>query len=275
MSEISKEFVGPSPRLAVDRVGNGPLVIFLHGVGGNRTNWRHELETLCDRFCCAAVDARGYNESEPYEGAPTLADYVGDIERVRLHFGAERFHLVGLSMGGMLAQEYYHRHPDRVASLVLADTFSGFEQPGLSEKMKEQRRKPFEDGKTMADVAAESARMLVGPNASRDLVKTLTDCAAELDRDAYLHAADAMADFRRTADLGRIAVPALVLTGEFDRPAAPERVRAMAEAIPNADFHVIKDAGHVSNLEQPERFGKALSEFLDAHRERASQPKAA
>ena len=92
-------YITPAPRLAVDRVGQGPLLLFLHGVGGNRTNWREQLSYFGQRFTAAAWDMRGYGSSDSYTGLLTFTDLSADVWRVMEYFAAEKVHLVGLSMG--------------------------------------------------------------------------------------------------------------------------------------------------------------------------------
>ena len=100
----------------------------MHGIGGNRTNWHDQLPAFGARYRAVAWDARGYGLSDDYDGPLSYDDFCGDILRVLDHFGARKAHLVGLSMGGFIAQDFYAHHPERVASLVLADTRPGYEK---------------------------------------------------------------------------------------------------------------------------------------------------
>jgi len=99
------------------------LLLFLHGIRGNRRNWRRQLEFFSRHFRAAAWDARGYGESEDYEGPLRFDEhFTADVLRAADHFGAGKFHLVGLSMGGRIARNFALRHPERLRSLVLAGT---------------------------------------------------------------------------------------------------------------------------------------------------------
>ena len=118
-------FVPGIPRIAYDHMGEGPLLLLLHGIGGNRTNWHEQLPAFAEDFHALAWDARGYGLSDDYAGALDFGDFSRDIIRLPDHFGAGRVHLCGLSMGGRFAQDFYQRHRERVASLVLCDTFPG------------------------------------------------------------------------------------------------------------------------------------------------------
>ena len=107
--KLQTTLIGPAPRIAVDHAGQGPLLVFLHGIGGQRTNWHAQLQALADRFHVVAWDARGYGASDDYDGPLAFGDFSADLVRVLDHFGAEAAHLVGLSMGGMIAQDFYRR----------------------------------------------------------------------------------------------------------------------------------------------------------------------
>src|SRR5258706_7511304 len=116
------EKIGPAPRIAVQHDGAGELVMFLHGIGGNRDNWDDQLVHYAPHSHAAAWDARGYADSDDYPGELSITDFAGDLRRVLDHFKADKAHIVGLSLGGRVAQRFYFKHPDRVRSLVLADT---------------------------------------------------------------------------------------------------------------------------------------------------------
>lgn len=122
MTERETIFVPGTPRLAVDHAGTGPLVLFLHGIGGNRSNRTEQVDACSGRFHAAAWDARGCSDSDDYPGP--LGDFARDVLRVMDHFGERKTHLTGL--GGRIAQDFYTRFPDRVATLALCDTMSDF-----------------------------------------------------------------------------------------------------------------------------------------------------
>ncbi|HRX90306.1 MAG TPA: alpha/beta fold hydrolase, partial [Steroidobacteraceae bacterium] len=122
---VSTVRVPGEPRLVADVCGDGELVVLLHGIGGNRSNWARQLRVLAPRCRAVAYDARGYGESDDGPVPLSMADFSSDLGRVLDYFGAARAHVIGLSMGGMVAMDYCLRAPVRVASLVLADTGRG------------------------------------------------------------------------------------------------------------------------------------------------------
>src|SRR5262249_6313876 len=118
MTDFKKVMVPGAPQIAIEHIGGGPLLIFLHRLPGNRTNWREQLPVFARDFHAAAWDARGYGDSDDYEGPLDFGDFAHDLRRVLDHFGAARAHLVGLSMGGMIALDFITRYRDRVATLT-------------------------------------------------------------------------------------------------------------------------------------------------------------
>lgn len=264
---IRTELVGPAPRLAVDRAdGGGEPIVFLHGVGGGRRNWRAQVK----RFGAAglhalAIDARGYGGSEDYEGPLAFTDFADDVVRVLDHYGIAKATVCGLSMGGRIALDLWRRHPGRVARLVLADTSAGSKEtqdPAKVEAFLAARRKPLLDGLTPAELAPTLVETLIGPDATPEQRAELVASLAALRRDPYLKTLEAVTRFTDFPPFDTVAVPTLVIVGSEDRVAPPHVARVMADAIPGARFHVVEGAGHVSNIEAPDRFDAALARFL-------------
>jgi 3-oxoadipate enol-lactonase len=239
--------------------GSGPLVVFLHGIGGNRHSWDRQLAAFSRGFTAVAWDARGYGDSDDYEGPLDFADFSRDLVRVLDHFGAARSHLVGLSMGGRIARDFALRYPDRVAALVLANTSPGFD--ALSGE--EQRR--FVAERRNLDPEALAQRLVSAharPGAREELVSSFR----ALRRDSYLKAVEASVAQDRAARLEDIKAPTLVVTSDEDPLYPPALARAMAQRIPAVELVEIAGSGHVSNLEQPERFNQVVLEFLARRR---------
>jgi len=256
--------IEPRPRIAVDAQGRGPLLVFLHGIGGNRSNWRDQLPIFAAEFTAVAWDARGYGGSDDYDGPLDFAAFSRDLLRVLDHFKAARAHLCGLSMGGRIAMDFHDRHPARVASLTLCDT-----QPGLAQMSPEKRRdfirlrqEPLRAGKTPAEIAPEVARSLIGPRAVPGAFERLVESMAALHVESYLKTIEASLLYERAPDLERIRVPTHIVVGADDRLTPPDIARAMASRIEGARLTIIPDAGHLANLEQPQHFNAAVLGFL-------------
>jgi 3-oxoadipate enol-lactonase len=251
-------FVPGSPRIAVEVAGRGPLVAFLHGIGGNRNHWQPQLNFVARHgFRAAAWDARGYGDSEDYAGGLQFDDFTSDLLRLVDHLGEKRAHLVGLSMGGRIARNFALKHPGRVHSLTLANTSPGFDALSADEVLKfvDERR----------NRTPESTRRLLGSRARPGAHEALLNSFHALRNDSYLKTLEASVAQDRAAPLEKIAVPTLVITGDEDRVYPLALMQRMAQRIPNSELVVLESCGHLSNLEQPERFNEVVLDFLNRH----------
>ena len=259
-------------RIAYDRQGAGPLVVLLHGIGGNRSNWTRQLAYLSGRYCAVAWDARGYGDSDDSPTTLAFGDFADDLARLLDHLRAECAHLVGLSMGGIIAQDFYARYRARVATLTLANTTSGLAHypPERIEALLASRLAPLEAGQTTAEMGAALLAELVSPYTTAAQRDQLFCSLAALRIEPYKQALRAIVttDFR--AQLPRIAVPTLVVTSSDDQVVPPPVSQAMAEAIPGSEFVTIGRSGHLSNIERPDLFNELIGSFLDRNAGRAS-----
>lgn len=257
--------IGPAPALAADVAGHGELLLFLHGVGGHRGNWRRQVAHFSHRYRTVALDLRGYGDSDDYDAPLCFTDFADDVVRVLDHFRADRAHVVGLSMGGRIALDLVARYPARVASLTLADTSAGSKEtqdPAKIAAFLAARRKPLLDGMTPAELAPTLVETLVGPHATAEQRGELVDSLARLHAESYLKTLEAVTCFTAFPDFARLAVPVQVIVGSEDRVAPPNIARAMAGSIPHARLTIIAGAGHISNVEAPDAFNAALAAFL-------------
>jgi 3-oxoadipate enol-lactonase len=229
-------------------------VLFLHGIGGHRHHWSLQLEALSENFKAAAWDARGYGDSGDYEGPLRFSDFVSDVIRVLDHFEAPKAHLVGLSMGGRIAREVALRHPERLASLTLANT-----SPGFDALSPEQVRKFVEERKNRTP---ESMQALLGSQADPGAHGFLIKGFNSLHRESYLKTLEASVSQDRAAPVENIRVRTLVITGNEDKVYPAPIAQDLARRIPGARLVALEGCGHLSNLEQPERFNRVLMEFL-------------
>jgi 3-oxoadipate enol-lactonase len=258
------EFVPGAPRLALDVDGDGPPVLFLHGIGGNRTNWKRQLSALAPHFRASAWDLRGYGDSDDYAGPMRFEDIRRDIHRVLDHLSVEAAHLVGLSLGGRIALDFTAHHPDKVLSLTLADTSAGSEAMNSEEKIEaflDQRLAPLRQGLTPADTAAKLRDRLAGPEASDEAREEIRASLAAQRKENYAKTLEGAAR-HQIFEPDKVSVPCLVLNGEHDVMAPPAVGEALAGKIMGARFAQVSGAGHLSNIEKPEAFNALLLSFL-------------
>ena len=246
--------VGPAPRIAVTYAGKGPLVLFLHGIRGNKRNWHRQLEAFSEHFTAAAWDARGYGESDDYPGPLQFDHFTRDVVRVAQHFGAQKLHLAGASMGGRIARNVALRFPDRLHSVVLVGTTPGFDalSPDEMKRFLAERRTSDPD----------AVRQLVGSRARPGAIDELKDSFSRVREESYRKTLEASVAQDRAAPIENIRVPTLVIAGDEDKVYPPAIARDMARRIPGAELVMVRGAGHLPNLERPGRFNEILADFL-------------
>ncbi|WP_420860610.1 alpha/beta fold hydrolase [Algirhabdus cladophorae] len=255
--------------------GSDTLVLFLHGIGGQASNWSEQIGALGGTYSMAAMDLRGYGGSSLGASQTQIDDYCADILSVVAHFNAKRLVLVGLSMGSWIATSFAMRHGDMLAGLVLAGGCTGMSEadPVERENFLKSREVPLARGQTPADFASDVVDVIAGPNARADvrarLHKSMSDISAATYRDALNCFCNPLEKF----DFAKITCPVLLVTGEQDKLAPPGEIRQVARRIfvENAAcandcdvrFEVLPDAGHLCNIEQPDAFNAQLSHFLE------------
>ena len=263
--EIHTDFVPGAPRIAYDEAGDGPPVLFLHGIGGNRTNWRDQLLACAGQYRAIAWDARGYGQSDDYEGPLDFARFADDAIRLLDHLGLDKVHMVGLSMGGRITQDLYFRYPGRVAAMVLCDTFPGTTPtlpPEEREAFIDLRKGPLIAGKSLREMAEPLAKTLVSANAEPAHFQRLVDSVAALHKDSYIKTIEATMRYDRAVDIGEISVPVQLIYGAEDRLTPPGIGEDMQRRIPGARLAVIEGAGHLVNIERGADFNHVLLDFL-------------
>lgn len=267
------EYIAGRPRLAVDKQGTGPLLVFMHGIGGNRTNWHDQFATFAAHFTVVAWDARGYGNSDDYDGSLNPIDFSHDLKRLLDFYGVQKAHIAGLSMGGMIAQDFYSLYPERVATLVLCDTSDGLNTRMTPEQRAEFMRLrlgPLLAGKEPQDMAPTVADTLIGRQSSHAAWQRLVDSMAVLHKESYIKTVRANTARTDYPDARQIRVPTLLVFGEDDRLTPPAIGRAMQAKIPGAELVIIPTAGHLSNIEQPAVFNQAVLDFLLKYKELAT-----
>ncbi len=254
--------------------GVGAPVVFLHGIGGDAASWLPELEALSAHCRAVAWDMPGYGGSPalPETSFPALAAALAALIDA---LGAERAHLVGHSIGGMVALECAATFPDRVASLVLYATSPAFGRPDgdWQQEFLAARLAPLDAGRRMAELAPSIVASLVGDDPEPEGVGRALAAMARVPEAAYRAAMQCLVSFDRRDALARLAVPVLVLAGERDDNAPAAMMERMAGRIPGARFEVIAGAGHLAHFERPAAFRAAVTAFLDeAMSEEATAP---
>lgn len=252
-------------RLRYEAWGNGPPVILLHGLGSSADDWVFQLPDLGRHFQCIAVDLRGHGLSDKPDMPYSMALLASDVAGLITALGRGAVHIVGLSLGGMVAQQLAIAYPGWVRSLVLINTLPGLWPPPrrvLSTLWRRARALRVQQSRGMqatADLVADS----LFPEPQQKLFR---DIAArrivENDIAAYRRSTSAIVRFRPGRALRRVACPVLVIAGELDNIVPWVYQERLLRRLPQARLVRIPGSRHASNIDQPEAVNLAMMEFL-------------
>ena len=246
--------------------GQGELVVLLHGLGGSRIAWDAQLAALSARWRTAAWDMPGYGAAFSLADEPVtfraLADAVDHWISV---LGAERAHVVGISMGAMIAQYLAARHPARVRSLTLMSSSPKFGMDGTTaDSWRAARLAPLDAGLEPVEFAERVLRSIGGPHITDAACESQRVAMARVTGVALRRSIDCLVTHDTTALLPTIAAPTLVLVGEIDQETPPAYSQYLVDHLPDARLVVVPGAGHLLNAEAPEEVNFLLAEHLNA-----------
>lgn len=233
----------------------GIPIIFLHGVGSDKSVWHPQLEHFSKSRRALAFDYPGYGESEFVPGA-TRDDYAAAIFAAMDALDIERAHICGLSLGGVIAIAMHARAPKRCISLILADTFTAHPD---GQGIHDRSVAASSDLRALAEARVDA---LIAPGASPAIRSEVVETMAAIDPRAYRLGAQAVWLADQSARAAAIGVPTLVLCGAQDRVTPPQLSEQLAEAVPGARLHLIPGAGHLANLERPAEFNARVEDFI-------------
>jgi 3-oxoadipate enol-lactonase len=254
----------PGARLAYEVTGDGPAVVLVHGFGLDMRMWDPQARHLAARFRVVRYDCRGFGASGPFDPAVGYT-HADDLVSLLDHLGIGRAVLAGLSFGGRVVMQAALAAPERVRGLVLLDAvLDGVPwDPGSAVALDETVRQARARG-VLAGRAAWLAHPLFA--AARERPEVASQLAAMVAGYPGQHwiGHDPHERTRRPIDaLEQLAMPVLVMAGEQDVPGFREMSAVLARRIPSARYHVVADAGHMINLEQPAAVNRMLDRFLE------------
>lgn len=244
-------------KIAWERHGAGPPLLLIHGLGYARWGWEPVAEPLARSFDVILFDNRGIGESDAPPGPYTAAELAADAIQVLDEAAVERAHVVGTSLGGMVAQELALRYPERVDRLVLACTTPGgaraFPMPQATVELMLARAS-----------LREFTENALAPDPRPEVVERILVHRERTAQpfEAWAAQAAAGASFDAHGRLGLLDMPTLVQTGDGDLVVDPRNGDLLVEAIPDARLSVYVGAGHIFMWQEPERFVAELEAFL-------------
>lgn len=239
-------------RLYYEEAGTGLPVLLTHGYSATARMWKDQLETLSNDYRVIAWDMRGHGQTDSPDdpAAYSEAHTIDDMAALLDHLGIEKAVIGGLSLGGFMSLAFNVKYPERVTALMLFDCGPGYKNPQGREGWNEtalKRAARFEEQGLDALGTGSEVRI-----------------AQHTSAQGLAHAARGMLaqfDARIIESLPSISVPTMVLVGENDEPFIGAS-QYMAAKIPGAKFVTIPGAGHAANIDQPDAFNAAVSDFL-------------
>lgn len=257
-----------------ERRGSGPPVVFVHGAVVDFAQWVPQLDALADEYTCIAYDVRGHGRTGgSAQDRYSIDLFVDDLEALVAGLALDRPAIVGLSMGGLIAQAYAARHPADVAALVLAGTFT----PAFTSRLEWLQRSVLLratvlPARLVGYQRVERAmlwlqRRIEGEAVSGDYerIEALREDAPQMAAAEFAKVVRAVARAHHLRiDYDAIAAPTLVLHGEHEPGFIKRQSERLAERIEDARLEVVPDASHASNLDNPDWFTEAVREHLGA-----------
>ena len=239
-------------------------VVLLHGMGSTAAVWLPQLEHFGRSRYTLAWTLPGYGTSPPPAGGLGWDTLVDTLAALCDAHALPRLHLLGHSIGGMVAQAFARRHRGRLASLVLSASSAGFGQASAAWKADflRQREEPLAQHPTFAEAAPALLERFCAPCIRPEMRALAVHAAASIEKPAYLEAMRLLLSFDGAADLAQLDLPVLLVAGSDDQQAPLKAQQRLLERLPQGRLVVLDSLNHMANLEAPVRFNACIEAFL-------------
>jgi len=237
-------------------------IVCLHGIGGDDASFEQQ-QALADQYRVVAWNMPGYKESVVVSPltfevlSETLASFIAELD-----VGA--VHLMGQSIGGMIAQEGYYQFPESIKSLILVATTAAFggRDDSFKDAFLKARLKPIESGLSMQQVAADAIPGIVGKNTEPQILEAAVNSMSPLSSAVYKDVLSCLITFNRRSEWTQITCPVCLVSGSEDTNAPAATMQKMASRLNHAQYNNIIGAGHLVNLEKSVEFNNIVRAFL-------------
>lgn len=254
----------PQGAVSFREAGSGPALILLHGMNGSSKSWCYQFEPFARSFRTIAWDAPGYGRSDTV--APDADAYAAQVAALLDYLKVERAHVVGHSMGGVVAERFCARYPERAKCLVLSGTHWGnAAPPDAPLAAKYTRRLEELESLSPREYGEARAQKMLPPSSSREVFDRVAGIAAEAKRAGLLNAGQMVEKADNRPLLSSLKLPVLIVTGDSDTVVTPQRSEAMKEYLQSAASASIPGVGHAAYVEAPDAFNPIVERFIRQH----------
>jgi pimeloyl-ACP methyl ester carboxylesterase len=251
--------------IAYERAGEGPPLVLVHGAAEDGRVWQPQLAGLADELTVVAWDEPGAGRSSDVPVGFGLPHYASCLAALIESVALGPPHVAGLSWGGTVVLELYRRRPELVATLILVDTYAGWKGSLPAEEVRTRVEGLYQMLAAPTEEFDPTLPGLFAGDPPPEFVPLLEEIAHDVRPETLRAQLLLMAEADQRDLLPRISVPTLLIWGEQDARSPLDVARQFEDEIPTTKLVVLPDCGHVSNLEQPERFNDAVREFCRAH----------
>jgi 3-oxoadipate enol-lactonase len=242
--------------------GNGPWLTLSHSLAANSAMWDAQMHALNQHFTVLRYDIRGHGQTQSTPGPYTLNQLSDDVNALLVHLGIQSTHWIGLSLGGMIGQTFAIQHPEMLSHSVIADS-SGRGAPNAASMWGERAKLALSQGMSP----------LVEPTLQRwftqdyreknpEIMTQIGQMIANTPAEGYAGCCGAISGLDTLEKLRDLRTPCLVMVGDQDMGTPPAMSELIHQHWPASSYVVIKNAAHISNIEQAQAFTDAVMKFL-------------
>jgi 3-oxoadipate enol-lactonase len=237
-----------------------PVLVFANSLGSDFRIWLPLIDELTENWSILVYDKRGHGLSDVGRTPYTIADHAADLIGLTAHLGIDKAIFCGLSVGGLIVQGVYKQKPELVEKIILCDTAHRIGPAELYNDRIEAVRKA--GIAPLADAILQRWFTRDFHENHQTELAGYRNMLVRQSAEGYAATCAAIRDADFTADAPKIKVPVICVVGEQDGSTTPELVKSTADLIPGAQFRIIKNAGHIPCVEQPEALAKLLADFI-------------
>lgn len=252
-------------KLHYEITGEGEPLLFIHGLGSSGRDWEKQISFFSRHYRVVVFDARGHGQSSRPPGPYSIKLFAADTAKLITELNLAPVHVVGLSLGGMIALQLAVDYPHLLKNMVIVNIGPEVRLKSLKQWLTAIRRFLIVRFFGMRKMGEVLARELFPQAEQASLRKIFVERWAKNDKRAYLHTMRAIVGWSVADRITRIEVPTLVIASDHDYTPVPVK-KAFVARMPRAELAVIQDAHHAAPVERPETFNAVLAAFLERQR---------